>query len=105
MHIGWYKVTENGIWTRAGGHNFNVYGYRYQKSLGEDRLTPKIVNPASAYLDLQKKTYDWVEMSKIDQPSGVQYTKNGPYVLHGPGFQGKQKAVVEDLLVFLPTAK
>lgn len=100
MSIGWYVYnTQTKTYERKGGHYFNVYGYDYNNSWGENKIVLKVVNNWINYTGRDRsRMYDNVELSKFyGGPENVTWEANGP------GFTTTgYKALVENILVFLP---
>ena len=106
MGVGWYELNATTHqYTRTGGHFFDVYGYDYSKSWGENGLILKAVNSWVDYTGrAPAQMYDDVTMLKLPT-DGTVYPKETAFMLSGPGFQFDQKAFVEDIFVAVPAAK
>jgi len=105
MGIGWYTYNAaTGVYTREGGHFFNVYGYDYNQAWDQERIVLKVVNSWSNYSDRHPSEYfDNVTMTKLPN-DGTTYPQETAYELRGPGFDFTQRAFVEDIFVALPLA-
>jgi hypothetical protein len=99
MMVGWYKLNENNVWERTGGHFFNLYGYDYNVDWGAEKIILKSVNSWINYGGREpSRMFDNIVMAKFD--SKVTFVE---YEVKGPGFDHTSyKALVDDILIILP---
>lgn len=104
MGIGWYTFnTTTQTYERNGGHFFNIYGYDYNASFGDNKMILKVVNSWINYTGRERvNMFDDVTMTRV---TGLPtyYPESVVFELEGPGFTFNQtKALVEDLFIMIP---
>lgn len=108
MGIGWYKINPaNGLYERAAGHFFNLYGYEHNTAWGEQQMNLSVVN---SWMDYRTRpanqNFDRILIRKIQAANPASVPGETAFELVGEGFNFPDyRAFVEDIFVAFPGIK